>query len=499
MKKNTFALFVAPGINWRITITPRSLRLRLALWALLLLGVTQFVVSAILFVSISAWLEKQVDNNLLLTATQVSSVLYDPDQPQNTLDTEDISFQFTAESIATQSFLRDQLFFVRLIDRSTGTILAASVDYDIPISSQSLSAEARFDTVGFDDENKILDVRIYTLPLSYTPQLVLQIGVSLEDTHEIQGEVLRLLALLLAVTAILAPLSGWFLANRALVPIHATARTAAEINETDLTQRLDLAASEIELEQLIQTFNAMLDRIEQAFRQQRQFTIDAAHELRTPLSIMQTGLDVTLSQERSAAQYRAVLVSVQEEVQRLSHLASALLMLARADTHELPLVMNTVDLSLLLNAVADQFGALVDDKNISIARQISSDLVVQGDEDRLIQVVLNLMDNAVKYTPPDGKVRIIAKRKQNWVELSIEDTGPGIPTAEQGHIFDRFYRVDQARNRGQGGFGLGLAIAKQIIELHHGTIRVMSEPGHGAQFVVTLPLHEDLIAFQSAP
>ena len=301
MKKNMFAQFVAPDINWRIPITPRSLRLRLALWALLLLGITQFVVSGILFVFISTWLEKQVDNNLLLTATQVSSVLYDPDQPQNTLDTEDISFQFTADSIATQSFLRDQLFFVRLVDRSTGTILAASVDYDIPISSQSLSAEARFDTVGIDEENKILDVRIYTLPLSYTPQLALQIGVSLEDTREIQGDVLRLLALLLAVTAILAPLSGWFLANRALVPIHATARIAAEINETDLTQRLDLAASEIELEYLIQTFNAMLDRIEQAFRRQRQFTTDAAHELRTPLAIMQTGLDVTLSQERSAA------------------------------------------------------------------------------------------------------------------------------------------------------------------------------------------------------
>ena len=154
-------------------------------------------------------------------------------------------------------------------------------------------------------------------------------------------------------------------------------------------------------------------------------------------------------------------------------------MLARADTHDLPLLMNTVDLSLLLNAVADQFGALVDDKNITIERQICSDLVVQGDEDRLIQVVLNLMDNAVKYTPPDGKVRIIAERKQNWVELSIEDTGPGIPTVEQGHVFDRFYRVDQARIRVQGGFGLGLAIAKQIIELHHGTIRVKSDPGHG--------------------
>jgi heavy metal sensor kinase len=242
------------------------------------------------------------------------------------------------------------------------------------------------------------------------------------------------------------------------------------------------------LEKLVQTFNAMLDRIEQAFQRQRQFTADAAHELRTPLSIMQTGLDVTLSQERSTSQYRSALVAVQEEVGRLSQLANTLLMLARADTRDLPLAMDRVNIALLLNAVADQFASLADDKHVTLERQISPNLFIHGDEDRLIQVVFNLLDNAVKYTPPAGKVRIVAGQNQGRMEIRIEDSGPGIPIAEQAHIFDRFYRVDHARNRSQGGFGLGLAIARQIVELHHGQIHVRSEPGHGTQLIVQLPL-----------
>jgi len=458
-----------------------------------LLGITQVIVSAVLYSAISSWLENQVDSNLLLTATQVSSVLYDAEDSKLVL--EDINLQLSGGNIVTQSFLRDQLFFVRVVERSSGAIVADSADYHIPVTAQMRSPIARFDTVDFGDaENEVTAVRIYSLPLSYDPQFALQVGVSLGDTREIQGDMLGILGLLLAMTAIFAPLSGWFLASRALVPIRATARTAAEISETDLTRRLDLAASEVELERLVQTFNAMLDRIEGAFQRQRQFTADAAHELRTPLSIMQTGLDVTLSQERSATEYRAALTAVQEEVGRLSQLTNTLLMLARADSRVLPLAHDTVNLAALLNAVADQFASFAEDKHITLERQVAPHLLVQGDEDRLIQVALNLLDNAVKYTPPGGNVRVVAEPNHGWVEVRIEDSGPGIPLADQAHIFDRFYRVDHARNRSQGGFGLGLAIARQIVELHHGTIAVTSEPGGGAHFVVRLPLHQGLIA-----
>lgn len=444
------------------------------------------MVSGILYAAISGWMENQIDNNLLLTATQVASVLYDP---EDVLTPEDINLRLSSENLAAQRFLGDQLFFVRVLNRPDGYVVATSADNPVAITANARSAIAQFETLAFEDgESVSTDLRVYTLPLTYAPRYAVQVIVSLRNVREIQRDMLLMEGLLFALTVISAPLSGWFLASRALIPIRATARTAAEIHETDLTRRLDLAASDIELEQLGHTFNAMLDRIEGAFQRQRRFTADAAHELRTPLSIMQTGLEVTLSQERSAPQYRSALVTIQEEVQRLSKLTTTLLLLARADTHELPLVIESVQLTLLLHSVADQFRSLADDKRISLERAIAADLIVRGDEDRLIQVIFNLLDNALKYTPEGGTVRIMAEHSQHSVEIRVQDSGPGIPAGEQAHIFDRFYRVDQARNRRDGGFGLGLAIAKQIIELHGGSIQVKSETGQGAEFIVLLPL-----------
>ena len=465
----------------------------MALWGLLLLGVIQIVVSSLLYVAISTWLEDEVNNNLVLTANQIALVLYTPDDPKNPLDIVDARLQLTNNNnLATQTFLRSQLFFVRLIDLSNNEVLASSADYNLP-ASQTPVMQTRFDTVLFHENDKSNEIRMYTLPLSYAPRFALQVGGSLAETREIQSDVLRILIVLLLFTGILAPLSGWFLANRALIPIRATARTAARINETDLTQRLDLAASEVELEHLVQTFNAMLDRLEHAFQRQRQFTADAAHELRTPLSIMQTGLEVTLSRARTASEYHDALASVQAEVLRLSQLANTLLMLARADSDDLPLKTLTVDLSLMLNTITEQFESLAAEKHISIESAIAPNLKLQGDEDQLIQVVSNLVDNAVKYSLTHGKVRIMANEHDNQVEISIEDTGPGISAAEQALIFDRFYRSDQSRNGNQASFGLGLAIVKRIVVLHNGSIRVVSQPGCGAKFIVTLPRQSSLI------
>ncbi|MBC8171801.1 MAG: hypothetical protein H7X77_09010, partial [Anaerolineae bacterium] len=197
---------------------------------------------------------------------------------------------------------------------------------------------------------------------------------------------------------------------------------------------------------------------------------------------------VTLSQERTGAEYRSTLLSVQEEVQRLAQLTSALLLLARTDAHELPLTLAAVNPGLLLNTIAEQFGSLAAEKNIRLECETFPDLTIRGDEDRLIQVIFNLMDNALKYTPAGGRVRIAMTHDQQRVKLMIEDSGPGIPIPEQGQIFERFYRVDHARSRSQGGLGLGLAIARRIVDLHKGTIQVISEPGCGARFIVTLPL-----------
>ena len=482
------------AIRWLTRIGPRSLRVRLALWGLLLLGLTQVVVSIVLYVAISVWLENQVDSNLLLTATQVASVLRDPDEPRNPLDLADIQLQLAnTGNIATQSFLRDQMFFVRLVDLSTGTILATSAEF-ATLVGHTRPGQAYFQTISFSGENQEYELRVYSMPpLEFVPELALQVGISLDQTREIQRDVMIILLVLLLFTGTLAPLSGWFLANRALVPIRAVARTAADINETDLSQRLDLASSEVELAQLVQTFNSMLERIEQAFQRQRQFTADAAHELRTPMSIMQTHLEVTLAQTRSIADYQDALISVQEEVQRLSQLIRMLMMLARADVSELSVSMDTFNLSQLLNAVIEPFSLMAEDKNIALVLDIAPDLMIEGEENRLIQVFYNLVDNAIKYTPQGGCVRLSAQAVDQKIEIRVEDTGPGIPPKERSRIFDRFYRMDSARNRKQGGFGLGLAIAKQIVELHNGTVKAANRQDEGAIFTVTLPRKQPVL------
>jgi heavy metal sensor kinase len=485
MKKNTSPLFAAQATNWLTRIAPRSLRIRLALWGLLLLGTAQIMVSVVLHSAISTWLEEQVNTNLRLTAVQVSSVIFDPDEPQGSIDIEDVRLQFESSgNIAEESFLGDRFFFVRLVNIIDNTVIANSAGYDIPITRITNGGES-FETVWLDETQPL---RIYTLPLTYAPDLALQVGISLRETREIQKDVLGILSILLLITGTLAPLSGWFLANRALVPIRAIAQTAAEINETDLSRRLDLASSEIELEQLVQTFNAMLDRIERAFQQQRQFTTDVAHELRTPLSIMQTSLDVTLGRKRSEAEYQAALLSVQEEVQRLSKLAHTLLILARSDTSELILNMTAFDLSLMIITVVEQFIPIAEDKKLTLERDVIPGVVLVGDEARLIQVVFNLIDNAIKFTPSGGLVKIGAHKMDHFVKITIKDTGQGIAEEDQRRIFERFYRTEPSQNRNQGGFGLGLAIAKQVVTLHHGDIRVHSTPQSGAEFVVLLPV-----------
>ncbi len=448
----------------------RSLRVRLALLAALLLCLIQLVLSAAFYTFTSDWLLNQVDQSLMTTAAQVAAAL-DDGEPMEAED-----FQFGAGS---EAFLRERRFFIRVIDRGTGNILDTSDSGDVRVTAQARNGSAGFETVDSL-------IRVYTLPLRNS-QLALQVGQSLDEVQQTQAQILRLLALMLLATALLALASGWFLAHRALIPVNAITHTARDIGEKDLSRRIVMALPDDELGLLAQTFNGMLDRIEGAFGRQRQFTADAAHELRTPLSIMQTGLEVVLAQERSAKDYRVTLENMHEEVLRLGQLTTHLLLLARADAHTLGIEPRRVDMSLLLNTVADQVAVTGEQRDITIRRDLPPHISLTADEDRLIQLALNLLENAVKYTPAGGSITVKLAESNGHVCFSVADTGVGIAPQHLPHIFDRFYRIDGARSREVGGFGLGLAIAQHIVHLHRGDIKVDSQMGVGTQFTVTLP------------
>ena len=231
----------------------------------------------------------------------------------------------------------------------------------------------------------------------------------------------------------------------------------------------------------------MIARLDDAFRRQRRFTADASHELRTPLTIIKGQIDVSLQKEREPEAYRQVLQAVNEEIDRLIRLAGSLLTLTRADAGQIPLTFESMDMAEVMDGVLEQLQSVATAKGVGLRLEPGPAVAIQADEDLLLQLMLNLLDNAIKYTPPVGEVTVGWRVNGTQVTLQVQDTGLGISSEHLPHLFDRFYRVDRARSRAEGGVGLGLAISRWIAEAHGGAIEVESSPNQGSTFTVLLP------------
>ena len=289
------------------------------------------------------------------------------------------------------------------------------------------------------------------------------------------------------LTLVVASFGGVFLARRALSPIDNITRTAGQISADDLSQRLDLLLPDDEVGRLARTFYEMIARLDDAFRRQRQFTGDASHEPRTPLTVIKGEIDVSLQKDREPQVYRQVLLAVNEEVDRLIRLTGSLLTLARADAGQIPFAIEDVDISEVVTGAAEQVCSSARDKGVVLNVDPGPPLTLRADEDLLLQLMLNLLDNAIKYTAAGGQMTVGWSMNGPQVELRVRDTGIGIAREHLPYLFDRFYRVDQARSRAQGGVGLGLAISHWITQAHGGSIDVESGPGEGSTFTILLP------------
>jgi len=361
-------------------------------------------------------------------------------------------------------------------------------------------------------------LRVFTFPIVVRGRLVnvLQVGMSLEGLLRERQNFLWALATLTPLGLILAGGGGWLLARRVLRPVDQMTQAARRIEAERLAERLEGAEADDELGRLARTLNEMLARLEAGFAQVRRFSADASHELRTPLTILKGEIEVGLRSAREPAEYERILASALEEVERMARLVDDLLMLSRADAGALRWDRELVELDRLVEEVAKQGEVLGRGREIQVAIQSLEPLIAHGDEQRLRQLLLNLVDNAVKYTLPTGRVTLSLRRvgaesagpptpspeavpdrpiaespnrpAPEWAEIAVSDTGVGIPPEALPRIFERFYRVDGARSREAGGTGLGLCIAKTIAEAHGGTIRVQSAPGVGSTFTVLLPL-----------
>ncbi|MFN3486300.1 MAG: sensor histidine kinase [Planctomycetota bacterium] len=285
---------------------------------------------------------------------------------------------------------------------------------------------------------------------------------------------------------LLALAGGWFLAGRALGPIRKITEAAEAISESNLSRRIDVAATETELGRLARTLNGTFERLERAFSRQTRFTADASHELRTPLSVILTQAELALRRERAPEEYREALAACLRAAQRMKAVVEGLLTLARADAGTLVLKRERVDLRKLLEETAAMLGPLALERRVAVA--VSAEAVaVEGDPDRLREAVTNLLSNAIRYNREGGRVDMTLQAVPGEAVITVADTGVGIPEKDRPHLFERFYRVDPARSREAGGTGLGLSITKWIVEAHGGVISFTSREGEGTTFVVRLP------------
>jgi heavy metal sensor kinase len=279
---------------------------------------------------------------------------------------------------------------------------------------------------------------------------------------------------------------GWALASRALRPIDEISATAVKISVGDLSHRINVADTDSELGRLAAVLNSTFARLEGAFAQQKQFTSDAAHELRTPVAVMLTQTQTALNRERSAADYRETVESCQRAAQRMRRLIESLLQLARLDAGQEPVRRMRFDLSQVARDCVALVSPLADERAVKIHCELSA-VDCPGDSDRLAQVIINLLTNAIDYNKPGGEVRLSLQSQNHTVMLTVSDTGNGIAAADLPQVFKRFFRADAARSGVAGHSGMGLAIAKAIVEAHGGSIEASSQPGVGSTFTVRLP------------
>jgi len=332
-------------------------------------------------------------------------------------------------------------------------------------------------------------IRMITMPLGNPPRYILQVGKLDDSVQRLRTWLIIALVVALGLGLPLAALGGWWLAGRALAPVRAMTATARRISARNLAERLPRPPQDDELGQLASTLNSLLDRLQAAFGRERRFITDVSHDLRTPLALMKSVIGVALNRPRSAEELQGTLAEIDRQLDQVAGLLDKILFLSRADSDQLALNYQPTNLSELLTDLYETTAPYAaEEHGLSMAANIASDLWVEGDHDQLTRLFLNLLDNAMEYTPAGGSIQITARTEGRKVLVSVKDTGVGIAPEDLPHVFERFYRADKARAGDQRHHGLGLSIAQAIAQAHGGEISVTSTPGQGSCFTVSLPL-----------
>ena len=463
-----------------------SVRARLTLWYVSLLAATLVASIALIYVLLARALYVRVDDTVrAVVQIAQTSLANDLTEGQDAAD--------AARSTAGELASRQMLLAIydgrgRLLaeaGREDDIAIALPAVESIPAEDDLLQTIVEADDL--DDRHR-LAMRRVTIP-GFAVDYIIVAGTSLEPTDEELESLRAILAYLVPVALIVAGIGGWFLAGRSLSPVVAMADRARQIGIENLGERLPVANARDELGRLAETFNELLARLEGSVIQQRQFMADASHELRTPVTTARTAASVALQQpRRDEADYRETLDIIEHEMTRLSRIVDDMFTMARADAGSYPVRQMPMYLDEVFDEVVRASRVVASTRQITIADTAARPASFTGDEDLIRRLILNVLDNAVRYAPSNSVIRIALDRAADRYAISISDDGPGIPAEVQPRIFERFYRVDASRSRPDGGAGLGLALARWIARVHGGDVVLASSSSLGSTFVITLPV-----------
>jgi heavy metal sensor kinase len=461
----------------------RSLAFRLAVWYALLLSATFALVGAGMFYGLEQYLRSNLRDSLRRRGIQVQQILMQA--PAGVTDSA------VAEAIETRVAPEFNSRFVRVTRAPAILVYRAAAP-----------ADRSFDPAGVPSQSDPWPAAALVRPIatasgpimiSMTPvdaasgNYLIELGTALGPIEALQHRLLRLLAVMLPVLVACAAGGGYLLVQRALQPVERMARTAEQISVQNLEARLPVPATGDALQRLSTSLNHMLGRLRDSVFSSRRFLADASHELRTPLTIVKGELQELMAREPGGSEVGERIGSVLEEVARLEHLVSGLLALSRLDAGEARSEWAEVDLAELAASTIEHLRLVAEDRGVQLQAAALAPLTVRGDARRLKQVIVNLLDNAIKFTPRGGVIGLTTRQHNGYGLLEVFDSGIGIPAEALPHVFDRFYRVDSARSRDHGGAGLGLSIVRSICSAHGAEIEVESSPGSGSRFRVKFP------------
>ncbi len=468
---------------------PLGVRARLTLIYATFFALVLMALGLLAYRTLASRLLNSVDEQLEEMATGLRGYLRFPHgKPELVADPHDSEQMFFVQSAGR---------YAQVYDAGTGLLLYESRDLDIlnlELTPSEVHEAAQEPGIG-EIESERIHLRVHNSLVRPANGRIylLRVGISMQPAHNALNQFRRTLLLLIPLGIVAAGLAGWWVARLALRPIRQLSSAAHAIRPSDLERRLPVRGTNDELDQLADAFNGVLSRLEQSVRQMRDFTANISHELRTPLAALRGEAEVALSIPRPREEYRRVLESQLEEFEKLSRLVNDLLTLARAESGSIALHSEPVDLPGLARAATGWLHPLAEDRGLALELETEGEIVVTGDPHWLEHMLLNLLDNAIKFTPEGGRIRVRVGTKDDQAVLEVSDSGIGIPADALAHVFNRFYQVEESRSGQSGGTGLGLALVSWIVEAHAGRIEARSQPGIGTSFQVFLPLAKTLV------